>query len=127
MWPDALQLLLESPLPVLGRGLGGIGAAQTLFEPSRFNAADNLFVYQLVTLGGMALPLFAIAAHGAWRIANADTRAAAWHNAAALRAFALIVLWYGAVSNIVENPMLAMLYGLLLAKSFEILRSRPLH
>jgi hypothetical protein len=127
MWPEALQLLLDSPLPLLGRGLGGIGAAQTLFEPSRFNAADNLFVYQLVTLGGIALPLFAIAAYGAWRIAAADTGKATWHNAAALRAFALIVLWYGAVSNIVEHPVLAMLYGLLLAKCFEILRFPRIH
>jgi hypothetical protein len=117
MWPSALQLLLDSPCALLGRGIGGIGAAQTLFEPDRFNAADNLFVYQLVVLGAMALPLLAIVAYGIWKTASGPDAA---HGP--FRAFGLIVLWYGAVSNIVEHPVLALLYGLLLQRSFAALR-----
>lgn len=117
MWPEALQLLLDSPCALLGRGIGGIGAAQTMFEPDRVNAADNLFVYQLVVLGAMALPLLAIVAYGTWRTASGSDAA---HGP--FRAFGLIVLWYGAVSNIVEHPVLAMLYGLLLQRSFAALR-----
>lgn len=121
MWPQARDLWLDAPVPWLGRGLGGIGAAQTLFEPARFNAADNLLVYQCVALGALALPLLAGAAIGLWRI-GASARA----DAATLVAFALIVVWYGAVSNIVEHPILAAAYGLLLQRGASLLRARRL-
>lgn len=122
MWPGALDLLAGSPMPLLGRGLGGIGAAQTLFEPDAFNAADNLFVYQFVTLGALALPIIAVFAIGALRHAFADgdaarTRSGLW----------LVVIWYGSVGNIVEHPILAMTYGLLLHAAFEAIKPRPAH
>ena len=119
MWPGARDLWLDAPMPWLGRGIGGIGAAQTLFEPDRFNAADNLMVYQCVALGALAFPLLACAVLGLWRI-GASARA----DAATLCAFALIVVWYGAVSNIVEHPILAATYGLLLQRSVGLLRPR---
>lgn len=119
MWPQARDLWLGAPAPWLGRGLGGIGAAQTLFEPDRFNAADNLMVYQCVALGTLAFPLLACAAFGLWRIGG-SSRA----DAATLCAFALIVVWYGAVSNVVEHPILAATYGLLLQRSVVSLRPR---
>jgi hypothetical protein len=122
MWPGALDLLASSPVPLLGRGLGGIGAAQTLFEPAAFNAADNLFVYQFVTLGALALPIIAVFAIGALRHAFADgdaarTRFGLW----------LVVIWYGSVGNIVEHPILAMTYGLLLHAALEAIKPRPAH
>lgn len=120
MWPEALQLLAGAPLPPLGRGIGGIGAAQTLFEPDRFNAADNLLVYQGVALGALALPLVAVFMLGTFRRA---TRFAP--EQAPLCAFGLIVIWYGAVSNIVEHPILAVAYGIVLARAFSSLSAHP--
>lgn len=119
MWPEALRLWWDSPLPVLGRGLGGIGAAQTLFESARFNAADNLMVYQCVTLGLLAIPICAVFASGVLRLAS-DSGPQRMQ----LSAIALILLWYGAVSNIVEHPVLALCYGRLLQHSFDGLRHR---
>lgn len=122
MWPGALDLLAGSPVPALGRGLGGIGAAQTLFEPDAFNAADNLFVYQFVTLGALALPIIAVFAIGALRQAFADGDAARTRFG-----LCLVVIWYGSVGNIVEHPILAMTYGLLLHAAFETIKPRHAH
>ena len=119
MWPDALQLLAGAPLPPFGRGIGGIGAAQTLFEPARFNAADNLLVYQCVALGAFALPIIAVFMLGACR------RATRWPDHAPLAALGLIAIWYGAVSNIVEHPILAIVYGLTLRQAFSSLSAHP--
>lgn len=120
MWPGALDLLANSPLPPLGRGLGGIGAAQTLFEPGAFNAADNLFVYQFVTLGALSIPLIAVFTIGALRHVVAVDAAARTR-----LALFLIVIWYGSVGNIVEHPVFAMSYGLLLHAAFATIRLRP--
>lgn len=119
MWPEALALLANSPVPPLGRGLGGIGAAQTLFEPDAFNAADNVLVYQFVTLGALALPIIATFFIGALRHVSAS-------DADARTRFGLyvIVIWYGSVGNIVEHPLLALSYGLLLYASFAKIKPR---
>ncbi len=119
MWPEALGLLANSPAPPLGRGLGGIGAAQTLFEPDAFNAADNLFVYQFITLGALALPIIATFVIGALRHVSA-------RDPGARTRFGLyvIVIWYGSVGNIVEHPLLALAYGLLLYASFKKIKPR---
>jgi hypothetical protein len=58
MWPNAWKLLHELGHPLWGRGLGGIGTAQTYFESIHFNAADNLFMYWFVIGGWINLPLF---------------------------------------------------------------------
>lgn len=120
MWPEAFRLLTDAPLPPLGRGIGGIGAAQPLFEPGRFNAADNLLVYQGVVLGAMSLPIIAVFLLSAWqravRVGTGDI---------ATGALCLIVLWYGAVSNIVEHPVLAIVYGAMISLGFATLM--PVH
>lgn len=114
MWPSAYELLWSSPVPVLGRGIGGIGAAQGLFEPDAFNAGDNLFVYMLVVFGLLAVPLIVALARAALRAARGADQGRAALTAACLH---LLVLWYGAVSNIVENPLPAAILGLLLASA----------
>lgn len=51
-WPKAFALLQEWQW-ILGRGIGGIGAAQQYFEAGLMNPADNMFVWLIVT-GGLA-------------------------------------------------------------------------
>lgn len=116
MWPSAYELLWSGPVPILGRGIGGIGAAQGLFEPDAFNAGDNLFVYALVMFGLLALPLALALAKAALRAAHRADEGRAALTVACLH---LLVLWYGAVSNIVENPLPAAILGLLLASAFS--------
>lgn len=50
-WPNGFALLQDLPMAWLGRGLGGIGSAQTYFELWIFNPGDNLFVYAWVATG----------------------------------------------------------------------------
>lgn len=54
-WPNGFALLDLVPFPVLGRGLGGIGSAQSYFELSIFSPGDNLFVYAWVAFGALSI------------------------------------------------------------------------
>jgi hypothetical protein len=56
VWPHALDLL-DWWQVAWGRGLGGIGTAQTFAEASRANPGDNLMVYLLVAFGVLG-PLY---------------------------------------------------------------------
>ncbi len=109
MWPDSLHLLNlgGSWHWWVGRGLGGIGAAQQYFEPARFLAADNLFVYTTVWLG---LPLSLILFSALWwRI----VRLCLQHNAVGWRLPMLLALVaYGVVVNEIEGSVLAFFLGL---------------
>ena len=58
-WPDGFALLKLTPLPFLGRGIGGIGVAQSYFETGIFNPGDNLFVYLWVATGFLSILYFA--------------------------------------------------------------------
>jgi hypothetical protein len=67
MWPRAVALF-DDPFQILwGRGLGGIGMAQRLGEPTRYNAADSLMLYILLTFGILGLIYVAYFVAGALR------------------------------------------------------------
>lgn len=51
MWPRAFSLVAEHGDYLFGRGLGGIGTPQILYEPLLHNAADNIFVMMYATFG----------------------------------------------------------------------------
>ncbi|MGE4530470.1 MAG: hypothetical protein AB7C98_04005 [Acidithiobacillus sp.] len=114
MWPDSLHLLnLDGAYHWwVGRGLGGIGAAQQYFEPARHLAADNLFVYVTVYVGlPVALLLFAALW---WRV----VRLTLARNAVAWRLpVVLALVAYGVVMNEVEESLLAFFLGLALSMS----------
>ncbi|WP_414041111.1 hypothetical protein ACJU26_03195 [Acidithiobacillus sp. M4-SHS-6] len=112
MWPDSLHLLnLNGAWHWwTGRGLGGIGAAQQYFEPARYLAADNLFVYVTVYVGlPMALLLFV----GLWwRV----MRLSLSHEALAWRLPVILgLVAYGVVVNEIEASLLALFWGLALS------------
>ena len=113
MWPDSLHLLNLGGTYHwwIGRGLGGIGAAQQYFEPARYLAADNLFVYVTVYVG---LPLSLLLFLAAWwRIVRLSLRrdAVAWRLPVIL---ALVA--YGVVASLVggRSPR-ALCFGLALS------------
>ena len=56
-WPDAFQLQQRGGNWLVGRGLGGAGVGQKVFETRLYNPGDNFFVYLWVVLGvtGMVL------------------------------------------------------------------------
>jgi hypothetical protein len=108
MWPRAFALAHEHGLVILGRGLGGIGVPLGIFEPDLANAGDNLFVYSYVLLGILCIPLFAMgfvqAIKACWHLQRQDVRD--------ILVLAVIVNWYGGVSNILEHAVLAFAMGL---------------
>ena len=107
MWPEAWALLEMHGSFLLGRGLGGIGTAQTYFEGSLFNAGDNIFMYWFVIFGWAALPGFALLLLRTLRIKPCSSPDQ-------LRMYALLMatLVYGTMTNIVENAIFAIVCGL---------------
>ena len=108
MWPRAWQLAFNQGLPLLGRGLGGIGAAVSVFEPKLENAGDNLFVYCGVLMGALVVPLFALGVVSLFRLCARLDLGIVRH--AIVMAVAL--LWYGGVSNILEHAILGLGFGM---------------
>jgi hypothetical protein len=118
MWPEAWALLDQHGHLLFGRGIGGIGTAQTYFEPGLFNAADNLFMYWWVVFGWAIVPLFlAVLLRGTLLRPSRD--------ATDRRVYVLwlAALTYGMTTNIVENAMFAALCGL----AIRHVLTRPAH
>jgi hypothetical protein len=107
-WPQALDLLSGSQL-LTGRGLGGIGAAQYIFEIGRENPADNMFVYLYVTGGLIGAGFFV---YLLWA-----SRKLALHTQQGRVAFLtlLAVFGYGITANLIENAIVALSLGLVTA------------
>ena len=118
MWPEAWELLIERGHMLLGRGIGGIGTAQTYFESTVFNAGDNIFMYWFVVFGWVALPGFLLLLLRSLRLKpfRSDTE---------LRVYCLLLalLVYGAMTNIVENAIFALIAGIVV----RWLASTPRH
>jgi hypothetical protein len=114
MWPEAFDLWLHGGNVFTGRGLGSIGTAQTYFEPQRFNAGDNLFLYLFVTLGIIALPLILYVCAKFAMLKTSQTPA---HKRIFL--LGLIPLSYGLTANVVENASLAIVVGLMCRMSCD--------
>ena len=109
MWPRAWDLLADQGNLLLGRGIGGIGTAQTYFEAERFNAADNLFMYWFVVFGLVALPGFLL-------MLLRTLRLNPFRSPEHLVVFSLLMatLVYGLTTNIVENAAFAIAAGLVI-------------
>lgn len=109
-WPDSLQLLnLDGSYHWwLGRGLGGIGAAQQYFEPSQYQPADNLFVYLVVTFG---LPVTLLLLFFFWLKISLT----AAHMSSYYMSLFLFLIAYGLIVNVVEEPLLGFILGIALS------------
>jgi hypothetical protein len=103
-WPSSFGLL-ESWQFVIGRGIGGIGAAQTYFEIDRFCPADSLFVYLYVTAGLVGAAMYLVLIAGVWTL-NLSAPGGQ------LAFFVLLfVLVYGTTVNVVESAVALMSIG----------------
>jgi len=107
VWPEAYELISESGSIITGRGLGGIGVPQNLFEPNSYNPADNLFVYLTALFGFSAFLLYLLVFKKV--IANNIS------NSYKDRLFYILtgyVLIFGITTNIIELPIMAICLGL---------------
>jgi hypothetical protein len=107
-WPNAFALLQDWQF-VFGRGIGGIGAAQTYFDLDNFNPADNLFVYLYVTLGLVGAALYLMMVAGSVLI---DLASRAGQLAFCVLLFLLV---YGTTVCIIESAVALMALGALAA------------
>lgn len=107
MWPNAWKLLENQGNMLWGRGLGGIGTPQTYFEASRFNAADNIFVYWFVIFGWVALPGFLLLLLRSLRLNPS-------RHTVESAGFCLLLatLVYGITANVVESGFFAIAAGM---------------
>ena len=117
VWPASLALALEHGSAVLGRGIGGIGAAQKYFEPLAFMPADNLFIYLYVTFGLLALAFVWVYA---WNLAQLDPDHGAWSRL--MWAVGIAVLLNGLTGNVMESPITATLLGISMAYAYAAAR-----
>ncbi len=122
MWPGAFALPALDAAPIewfLGRGIGGIGAAQGIFEPHHVNSADNLFVFLYLTFG-IGVVFFAVMLFLGMR------RYYVWEpNTFELwLSLSAIVAILAIATNVVESAVPSLLIGLLAGKGFAPTLSR---
>ncbi len=113
VWPASLALALEHGSAVLGRGIGGIGAAQKYFEPLAFMPADNLFIYLFVTFGLLALAFVWVYV---WNLARLDPDHGAWSRL--MWTVGIAVLLNGLANNVLESPITAIFLGISMAYAY---------
>jgi hypothetical protein len=111
MWPAAFDVLTAPHQLLTGRGIGGIGTAQLYFEPTRYNAADNLFVYLTVSIGTLLTLAAAllVVRHIIVSPARSDLKTAAG------AVLILIMFAFGATISVAESTSLALTAGLCIA------------
>ena len=122
MWPAAFALPALDAAPIewlLGRGIGGIGAAQPIFEPHHVNSADNLFVFLYLTFGiGVvsfgAMLFFGMRRYYVWEPNTFEL----WLSLSAIVAILAIA------TNVIESAVPSLLIGLLAGKGFAPTLSR---
>jgi hypothetical protein len=110
MWPDALSGWLEHGSLFIGRGLGGIGFPQLGLEWWRYNAADNLMIYLLVSFGLLALVYVGVFLRGLTRTFDANDAAPFFPRC--VRGWAVVLFSYGCTSNMIEQPLMNLVIGI---------------
>ena len=106
-WPDAYLLITESGSFITGRGLGGIGVPQNIYEPEKALPGDNLFVYLAALFGVGAFLLYI---YLMFSILKKTKKHAHAHTMFYI--LSLYIFIYGVTTNIVELPVMAICLGL---------------
>ena len=118
-WPASMELAMAHGNALLGRGIGGIGAAQKHFEPLLYMPGDNLYVYLYVTFGLLA---FGFVATYVWNLVRLDIHSSPWNRI--VWAMGVAVLLNGWANNGVESSITASILGLTLASAYAARRGR---
>ena len=117
-WPDALQMVVEHGDAVLGRGIGGIGAAQHYFEPTLYTPSDNLVVHIYALLGVLGLLLVAFYAFGLGLLKLRD------RTSVLVFSLGVGVILSGITKNVMESSILGFAFGASLCNAIGVLLSR---
>lgn len=108
-WPDAFSLVLDHGNVLLGRGLGGIGPAQTYYEPLLYTPGDSLYLFLYATFGVIAIPLiFAYTSN----VTKLNPASRGWTSL--LWFFSISVLMSGWAANAITGGLTACIFGITL-------------
>jgi hypothetical protein len=102
IWKDAWDMQIHRGSIILGRGIGGIGAAQKLYEPRYYNPADNNFVFLVVTFGVAATFVITLLTLVYWTLSVVRTPL----ESALPLACAAVWFGIGVTSNCIEDEIL---------------------
>jgi len=115
-WPEVFQLISQHGSYLLGRGIGGIGGAQSFFEKTIQNPADNLFLYLYVTFGVGAFFILYAFLKRTIILARADDTP--------LNVFffllSLSVITFGMTANVIEAPLYGYLIGVFFMFKYQV-------
>ena len=109
MWPDAISGWLDHGSLFIGRGLGGIGFPQLSVEWWRYNAADNLMIYLLVSFGLLALVYVGVFLRGLTKTFDGDRTYDFFDRC--VRGWAVVLFSYGCTTNMIEQPLMNLVLG----------------
>lgn len=116
MWPEAFDLLDKDGSPLIGRGIGGVGTALGMNDPvpDEVNSADNLFVYVYVQAGLLVSIPFFLSFFLGWDAVYA--RGVEYFELLFLIAFC--TLGVSITTGCIEDPMLGIFLGFLVARGY---------
>lgn len=120
VWPTSLSLAFDHGSPILGRGIGGIGAAQNYFEPALFMPADNLFIYLYVTFGIFSLAIVIAFLKNLSKIEAENSR---WDTM--IWFLSVSILFSGWASNGIESSIVSITLGVIAANAYSRRKLRP--
>ncbi|SEK77316.1 hypothetical protein SAMN04487910_1082 [Aquimarina amphilecti] len=119
-WPEAYRLISESGNLLTGRGIGGIGVPQNIFEPELSHPGDNLFVYLIAIFGIGAFVIYGFLVRGVY---NKEVTKTEIYKLFYI--LSMYVFGYGVTTNVIELPVMSICLGLVFRywvddKNYEI-------
>lgn len=112
MWPDTFAMIFNHGSVLLGRGIGGVGAAQKIFEPDLYSPADNMYLYLYATFGVFSLVII-------WTVTRAVVRLRRGRDPMTTLVWLLgiSILMEGWTISCIEGGTMAVITGLVVAFS----------
>lgn len=118
MWPEGLALVLDKGNVLLGRGIGGVGVAQLLFEGGAYHPGDNLFIYGYLLFGVLIVPYLAIIVFTAQKLRPQSSQEDAFYTTVLLA-----YLTYGITTSVPESGEFQLFFGLVLGRILQVSRA----
>ncbi len=114
VWPLGLDLVEKHGNLIFGRGIGGIGAAQILFEKNIYHPGDNLFIYMYGIIGLLSLFILSYIGVkiGVFSIKESQDKIF-------ISMILICFLGIGIIGSALENSILNFFFGLMFASLFH--------
>ncbi len=118
VYPSALDTIKNEGGFLFGRGLGGMGSAQHLSEPFRYNPCDNSFLFLLAAFGACAVVImvFLIIKINTLAVSGTKKHACCYWNLYWIMVF---ILYYGIVGTVEELPILMAVAGIAVEAAYQ--------